>query len=252
MSGLVGAIARRDVMPMLIGGLQKMESRECDSSGIAGIRGQYRLAVHRCAGPVSELERGLREEGWSSPIGLAHTRRATHGAPALRNVHPQVSHRDVAVVHDGVVENHECLRNLLMARGYRFRSESDAEVVAHLVHHQMKLRGSLFEAVRVGVQLLSGSYAIAVMVASEPDRLLVACQDRPLVIGTVADDRYVASGVHALPDVEHAIALESGDVAQLDFDGVRIVDADGRPVNPAVCRRPAVDARQPLLTGAAA
>jgi glucosamine--fructose-6-phosphate aminotransferase (isomerizing) len=232
MSGLVGAVAARDVMPMLLDGLHRLEYRHYDSAGLALVDSRAPgLSVHRCVGRLADLEQVLHGEPLASSLGIAHVRSATCGEPAEHNAHPQVSHHEIAVVHNGTIRNYGILRAMLQAKGYEFSSDTDTEAIAHLIHHYRRAQPSLFEAVQAAVRELRGRYAIAVVAASEPERLIVACEGRPLAIGVNVDELFVASDAAALQAwTQRIILLERGDVAELKRDDISIVDADGAPV----------------------
>lgn len=231
MCGLVGAVARRDVMPILLDGLKRLEYRGYDSAGLAFITGASTLGSRRCVGKVGDLEKSLAVSPLSSSTGIGHTRWATHGEPEERNAHPHLSHDSVAVVHNGIIENYEVLRKILEGEGYRFQSDTDTEVVAHLVHLYLKRNPGLFEAVQDAAQHLTGAYAIAVMAVSEPDCLVVARQDSPLVIGVGDGEHFVASDTGAmLPVTRNFIFLEDGDVAELRRGDLTIVDSSRKRV----------------------
>lgn len=231
MSGLVGAVGRYDVMPRLLQGLREFQDGDYDSAGVALIDGGHTLSVRRCVGRVAELERKLRGVALASPVGIAHTRRASVGAPAECNAHPQTSCDQIAVVHNGTVTNHATLRAELLGLRYAFRSTTDTEVIAHLVHHHARGGRPLLEAVQQAARRLQGESSIAVVSETEPDVLVVAHRGLPLVIGVDADGQYVASEASALlPFTEHFIFPEPGDVVQLKRDDVTIVDARGEVV----------------------
>jgi glucosamine--fructose-6-phosphate aminotransferase (isomerizing) len=225
--GIVGAVARRDIVPVLLEGLNRLEYRGYDSAGIAVLNG--RLTRLRSAGRVAELAKLVTQQCLSAPVGIAHTRWATHGAPSEKNAHPHVS-GGVAVVHNGIIENYEAIRERLEREGYEFASDTDTEVVAHLLHDRMRRGESLFEAVRRAVAELRGAYAIAVVAESEPDRMVVARVGTPLLLGVGEGENFAASDVSALLQVtQRLIFLEEGDIAELRPDGYRVVDASGTP-----------------------
>jgi glucosamine--fructose-6-phosphate aminotransferase (isomerizing) len=228
MCGIVGAIARRDVVGHLIDGLKRLEYRGYDSSGIAVLNGG--IARVRRVGRVAEMENAAREAGVAGEIGIGHTRWATHGGVTEPNAHPHVS-GDVAVVHNGIIENHEAQRAALEARGYTFTSQTDTEVIAHLVEHCLKQTGDLLRAVQAAVRELHGAYAIAVMWAKAPDMLVVARMGCPLLVGLGEGEQFVASDVSAvIAATRRVMYLEEGDVAQLTRDAVAVFGADGQPV----------------------
>ena len=226
MCGIVTAVASRDVVPVLLEGLRKLEYRGYDSAGLAVLNGGLRRV--RSTGRVAELADAAAGE--SAPVGIAHTRWATHGAPSERNAHPHVSD-GLAVVHNGIIENFESIRERLTAAGYVFESETDTEAIAHLVHSKLADAGSLFEAVRLAIAELEGAYAIGVLSESEPERAVVARRGSPLLLGIGDDGMYAASDTAALLQVtRNIIYLEDGDIAELTRDAVRITDAAGQPI----------------------
>ncbi len=228
MCGIVGAIAQRNVVPILLEGLRRLEYRGYDSAGIAVVNGTLRRL--RSTGRVAELAKRADEHGLSGSIGIAHTRWATHGAPSERNAHPHVS-GGVSVVHNGIIENHEEMRRKLRADGYEFDSDTDTEVIAHLVHSHVSSGCSLFDAVRCSVAGLTGAYAIAVIAEADPTRMVVARMGAPLLLGLGDDGNFIASDASALLQVtQRMIYLEEGDHAEVGVAGVRIVDAAGHAV----------------------
>ncbi|MGZ8156657.1 MAG: glutamine--fructose-6-phosphate transaminase (isomerizing) [Burkholderiales bacterium] len=233
MCGIVGAVARRNVVPILLEGLKRLEYRGYDSAGIAVVNG--RLSRLRSTGRVAELARRAEESRLVGPIGIAHTRWATHGVPSERNAHPHVS-GGLSVVHNGIIENHEEMRERLQREGYEFSSDTDTEVIAHLVHSKMARGAGLLEAVRLSTSELTGAYAIAVVHEQDPARLVVARMGAPLLLGLGEGENFAASDTSALVQVtQRVIYLEEGDCAEIRLDGVSIVDARGarveRPVH---------------------
>jgi glucosamine--fructose-6-phosphate aminotransferase (isomerizing) len=234
MCGIVGAIAQRDVVPILLEGLRKLEYRGYDSAGLAVVNGGlHRL---RSVGRVANLAELAQKSGVDGMLGIAHTRWATHGAPSERNAHPHVSADGLAVVHNGIIENHEAVRERLIRAGYSFASDTDTEVVAHLVHLHLSETGDLLEATRRAVGQCQGAYAIAVLSEKIPDRLVLARKGAPLLLGLGEKENFCASDASALLQVTKRIVyLEEGDVVELRRDGYRIVDAGGnaaiRPVH---------------------
>ena len=228
MCGIVGAIAGRDVVPILIEGLKRLEYRGYDSAGVAVINGDLRRI--RSTGRVVELERLAQAGKFTGHIGIAHTRWATHGAPSEKNAHPHVS-GNVSVVHNGIIENHEEMRGKLRSLGYQFVSDTDTEVIAHLVHLHLAQCGDLFEAVRRSLRELVGAYAIAVINAADDTRLVVARMGAPLLLGLGNGENFAASDASALVQVtQRVVYLDEGDCAELTRYEVRIVDMDGQPV----------------------
>jgi glucosamine--fructose-6-phosphate aminotransferase (isomerizing) len=228
MCGIVGAVARRNVVPILIEGLRRLEYRGYDSAGVAVVNGT--LQRLRASGRVSELEKMVREKALHGNLGIGHTRWATHGVPSERNAHPHVS-GGVSVVHNGIIENHDEVRARLRAQGYVFTSDTDTEVIAHLVHFFLKTGTDLFAAVRAAVRELVGAYAIAVISSVEKDKLVVARMGAPLLLGLGDGENFAASDTSALLQVtRRMIYLEEGDCAEVTLQAVRIVDARGHVV----------------------
>jgi len=228
MCGIVGAASSRNIVPVLIEGLRRLEYRGYDSAGLAVVHdGLKRL---RSTGRVADLAERAKGSGVEGALGIAHTRWATHGAPSERNAHPHVS-GDLAVVHNGIIENHEAMRKELKAQGFEFLSETDTEVIAHLVASLRRQGRSLFDATREAVGRLEGAYAIAVISATTPDTLIVARKGAPLLLGLGDGENFAASDVSALLQVtQRVIYLEEGDCAELSTKGFSITDASGRRV----------------------
>jgi len=229
MCGIVGAIAKRDVVPILLEGLRKLEYRGYDSAGIAVVNGTlHRL---RSVGRVASLAQMASESRVSGNLGIAHTRWATHGAPSERNAHPHVSDDGLAVVHNGIIENHESMRERLTGLGYTFVSDTDTEVVAHLVHYHYKGTDDLCLATHRAVGELIGAYAIAVVSQKDPKRMVVARKGAPLLLGLGEGENFCASDASALLQVTRRIVyLEEGDVVDLRLNSYRIVDSTGKEV----------------------
>ncbi len=238
MCGIVGAVAQRNIVPTLVEGLRRLEYRGYDSCGVA-VHADGELKRLRSVARVAELNHQV--ESLSSFLGIAHTRWATHGAPTTANAHPHVSagpgvpkggvtrHARVAVVHNGIIENYEGLRDELKSSGYTFESQTDTEVIAHLIDHHYQ--GDLFEAVQAAVRELEGAYAIAVFCREEPHRVIGARSGSPLVIGVGMNENFLASDALALAGVtDRYIYLEEGDVADLQLGRVWLVDRHGQPV----------------------
>jgi glucosamine--fructose-6-phosphate aminotransferase (isomerizing) len=225
MCGIVAAVASRNVVPILIEGLKRLEYRGYDSAGVAVINGSLRRL--RSPGRVDQLERLAEQEGLEGHIGIAHTRWATHGVPSERNAHPHVS-GGVSVVHNGIIENHDEIRAQLLAQGYEFTSDTDTEVIAHLIHWKAKGGLSLFDAVSAATRELEGAYAIAVIAAADPSRLVLARMGAPLLLGIGEGENFAASDTSALLQVTRNIVyLEEGDCAEVTLRSVRIFDARG-------------------------
>jgi glucosamine--fructose-6-phosphate aminotransferase (isomerizing) len=226
MCGIVGAAARRDIVPVLIEGLRRLEYRGYDSCGVAALR-EARLERVRSVARVEDLAGQVRKQGLQAETGIAHTRWATHGAPVTRNAHPMLSRGEIALVHNGIIENYEELRAELKARGYEFESQTDTEVITHLVHSCYE--GDLFQAVRRAVKRITGAYAIAVVAKSQPHRVVGARAGSPLVVGVGKGEMFLASDALALAGTTERIAfLEEGDVAEIDLEGFRVRDAADR------------------------
>jgi len=235
--GIVGAVASRNVVPILIEGLKRLEYRGYDSAGVAVMNGAPGDASRglvrriRSTGRVAELEKLAGSQAISGGVGIAHTRWATHGVPSEKNAHPHVS-GGVSVVHNGIIENHEEMRRRLRAKGYEFVSDTDTEVIAHLVHSNIRSGATLFDAVRKSVVDLIGAYAIAVVSESDPSRLVVARHGAPLLLGLGEGENFAASDTSALIQVTQRIVyLEDGDCAEVALGGVRISDVAGKLVD---------------------
>ncbi|KKB64560.1 glucosamine--fructose-6-phosphate aminotransferase [Robbsia andropogonis] len=231
MCGIVGAVAQRNIVDVLVEGLRRLEYRGYDSCGVAIIK-DAQLARARSTARVAELDAQVREQHLQAETGISHTRWATHGAPVTHNAHPIFSHDTVGVVHNGIIENFEPLRQDLIAKGYTFVSQTDTEVIAHLVH--LHYAGDLFAAVRKVVKLLRGAYAIGVIHKDEPHRVVGARAGSPLVVGIGASgkhENFIASDALALAgSTDRFIFLEEGDVVDVQLNGVTIVDAHDQTV----------------------
>jgi glucosamine--fructose-6-phosphate aminotransferase (isomerizing) len=232
MCGIVGAVADRDIVPILIEGLRRLEYRGYDSAGVAVLNGSGHIKRLRTVGKVRNLQDALAADPTEGGLGIAHTRWATHGVPSERNAHPHISKDGIAIVHNGIIENHEELREEARREGYEFTSETDTEVIAHRVHHHLKVTGDLFKAVRATVAELEGAYALAVVSQADPDRIVVAREGCPVVIGLGEQENFVASDVAALlPVTRHFIFLEEGDVGEVRRKSVRVLDREGNTVS---------------------
>ncbi len=232
MCGIVGSAARRDILPVLVEGLRRLEYRGYDSCGVAALV-DGRLERLRSVARVSDLSVQIEKKHLVAETGIAHTRWATHGAPVMRNAHPIFSRGEIALVHNGIIENHDELRAELKSKGYVFETQTDTEVIAHLVHSLYA--GNLLDAVRRAVKRLTGAYAIAVIAKSQPHVVVGARAGNPLVIGVGANENFIASDALALAGTTDQIAyLEEGDVAQIGLDGFRVLDARGRQAKRAV------------------
>ena len=230
MCGIVGAVSQRDVAEILVEGLRRLEYRGYDSAGVAVFSANQPLQRVRRLGKVAELAKALDEQSVHGGTGIAHTRWATHGEPSERNAHPHVSEH-IVVVHNGIIENHEELREELKALGYVFSSDTDTEVIAHLVHHELKSAGSLLAAMQTAVKQLRGAYGTVVMDSRDDSRVVVARSGSPLVIGRGIGENFIASDQMALlPVTRRFIFLEEGDVAEVTRRDVHIFDTNGNAV----------------------
>lgn len=231
MCGIVGGVAQRNVVPILLEGLQRLEYRGYDSAGLAVRQADGSLERIRALGKVAMLRDMIGQNPIQGDLGIAHTRWATHGMPAERNAHPHMSGEKVAVVHNGIIENHGELREELKAKGFFFTSETDTEVIAHLLADILNNEPDLLRAVQAAIKHLVGAFALAVASPSDADRLVVARVGSPLVIGLGVGENFIASDVFALlPITQRFIFLEEGDVAEIRRDSVRVIDASGNPV----------------------
>ena len=229
MCGIVGAIADRDVVPVLIEGLKRLEYRGYDSAGIAVLDGQEVRRVRR-TGRVSEMEAAAQAEGFQAQVGIGHTRWATHGGVTELNAHPHASH-GVALVHNGIIENHDQQRGKLRAMGYEFESETDTEVIAHLIHSFLVQGADLLAAVQQATRELHGAYALAVVSRQEPGRLIAARMGCPLLVGLGDGENFIASDVSAiLQATRKVIFLEDGDTAEISREAVQVFDETGAGV----------------------
>jgi glucosamine--fructose-6-phosphate aminotransferase (isomerizing) len=231
MCGIVGAIAERDVVPLLLEGLRRLEYRGYDSSGIAVVTPDSCLDRQRVLGKVQALADVLEQQPLSGKLGIAHTRWATHGKPSEKNAHPHICKKGVAVVHNGIIENHEALRRQQLEQGYEFTSETDTEVVVHQIYNHQGEGKDLLQATRDALAELEGAYALGVTSNSEPDRLVAARRGSPLVIGLGIGENFIASDVAALlPVTRRFIFLEDGDIADVTRTGVTVFDSAGNKV----------------------
>ncbi|MBQ54921.1 MULTISPECIES: glutamine--fructose-6-phosphate transaminase (isomerizing) [Pseudomonas] len=231
MCGIVGAVAERNITAVLVEGLKRLEYRGYDSAGVALINDAGVLDRRRRVGKVSELDAALAADPLPGRVGIAHTRWATHGAPSERNAHPHFSGNQLAVVHNGIIENHEALREELKGFGYTFSSDTDTEVIVHLLDHTLKTQPDLAAALKIAVKQLHGAYGLAVISAKQPDRILAARSGSPLVIGLGLGENFLASDQLALRQVtDRFMYLEEGDIAEITRDSVQIWDVSGAPV----------------------
>ncbi|WP_028221684.1 glutamine--fructose-6-phosphate transaminase (isomerizing) [Paraburkholderia oxyphila] len=234
MCGIVGAVAQRNIVPVLIEGLRRLEYRGYDSCGVAIVTAEGPQRV-RSVARVAELDEQARETHFEGVTGIAHTRWATHGAPTVNNAHPIFSSNALAIVHNGIIENYESLREMLRGKGYEFVSQTDTEVIAHLIHSLYT--GDLFAAVREAVQQLSGAYAIGVVHKDQPHTVVGARAGSPLVVGYGEGGNFIASDALAIAGSANRVSyLEEGDICEVTLEGVRIVDRAGDPAE-----RPARD-----------
>jgi glucosamine--fructose-6-phosphate aminotransferase (isomerizing) len=232
MCGIIGAVAQRNVVPILLEGLRRLEYRGYDSAGLVIIDGGLKRV--RSVGRVASLAAACAAQQVSGNLGIAHTRWATHGAPSEANAHPHVSD-GLAVVHNGIIENHDALRTRLKAEGFVFTSETDTEVIAHLIELYYRSTKDLLAATRAAVAELEGAYAIGVVSADSPHRLICARKGSPLLIGLGIEENFIASDVSALlPVTQRVMYLEEGDVADLGLLTVAVYDAAGKPVDRSV------------------
>ena len=231
MCGIVGAIAERNIVPVLIEGLRRLEYRGYDSAGVAVVQPSGELGLRRTVGMVAQLDEKLGAAPLAGRLGVAHTRWATHGGVTEANAHPHLSGGRVAVIHNGIIENYQSIKEELIAKGYEFASETDTEVAAHLVHDYLRAGHDLVEAVRLAVRRFTGAYALLVFDAEDPERIVVTRIASPLVVGLGIGENFVASGVPALlPVTQRFIYLEQGDLAEIRRERVCVFDADGREV----------------------
>ena len=231
MCGIVGAVAQRNVVPILLEGLQRLEYRGYDSAGLVVVH-NAKLERVRSTGRVADLT--AKSAATQGLIGIAHTRWATHGVPSERNAHPHISKNHIAVVHNGIIENYEALRTRLAAEGYEFTSDTDTEVIAHLIHSHYARGNSLLAATQAALKELIGAYAIGVIASDEPDRLVCARRGSPLLLGVGTGEHFIASDVSALlPVTRKVVYLEEGDVVELGRPGYQIFDAGGKRVERA-------------------
>ena len=236
MCGIVGAIARQDVVPVLVDGLRRLEYRGSDSAGVAVLDEGNCIKRVRTPGKISVLENAIKENPTLGMIGIAHTRWATHGEPSTANAHPHICNNSVAVVHNGIIENFESLKRQQQAEDYVFTSDTDTEVIVHQLHKYLEQDHNLYQAVRDTINDLEGAYALGVISTDDTQRLIAARRGSPLVIGLGHDANYIASDMAALiSETQDFILLEEGDVAILTQDSVEVYDVDGvrveRPVH---------------------
>ena len=231
MCGIVGAVAQRDVSDILLQGLQRLEYRGYDSAGIAVVSTPGKFERVRSTGKVQSLVDKVKDYNVSGGTGIAHTRWATHGGVTEANAHPHASGSDLVIVHNGIIENHNELREELKAKGYIFTSQTDTEVLAHLIAENKKSTANLLEAVRLTTTMVRGAYGTVIMDCNDPERVIVARSGSPLVIGLGIGENFIASDLRALLPVTHNFMyLEEGDVAEITRFEVNVIDVDGNPV----------------------
>ncbi len=234
MCGIVGAVAQRDVVPILLEGLRRLEYRGYDSAGVAVIN-DHAIERKRKLGKVNELAELLNNEPLNGVTGIAHTRWATHGSPSESNAHPHICRNKVGLVHNGIIENHETLREQQTGQGHSFSSETDTEVVVHAIFDKLAESDSLLQAVQETVSCLEGAYALGVVNTDEPNTLVACRKGSPLVIGVGIGEYFIASDVAALiPVTQQFIFLEEGDIAEIQHDQLTIYDESGQQVERAV------------------
>ncbi len=231
MCGIVGAIGERNIVPILVEGLRRLEYRGYDSAGVAVLDADQKIGLCKTVGKVAELDEKLKNEALSGRLGIAHTRWATHGGVTDANAHPHLSGDRVAVIHNGIIENYAEIKAELIEKGYEFKSETDTEVAAHLVHDHLKNGLDLKAAVTESVARFTGAFALLVFDAQDPDRFIVSRVASPLVIGLGIGENFVASGVPALlPVTQRFIYLEQGDIAEICRDSVSIFNQQGEAI----------------------
>jgi glutamine---fructose-6-phosphate transaminase (isomerizing) len=242
MCGIVGGIAQRNVAPILLEGLKRLEYRGYDSAGMAVVDTERQFARVRTLGKVKELESAMCTQSVAGHLGIAHTRWATHGEPSTRNAHPHISGDRVALVHNGIIENHAELRRNQNARGHTFTSETDTEVIVHQVYEHLREGMDLLVAVLATVNELQGAYALGIIDKTDPDRLIATRKGSPLVIGVGTNEHFIASDVFALlPVTQHFIFLEEGDTADIRKDSITIYDRRNNRVERPIQRSTVAD-----------
>ncbi len=234
MCGIVGAISNRNVTPILMEGLRRLEYRGYDSAGIA-IFEENNIKRLRRAGKVQELQHAIDKTPINGHVGISHTRWATHGTPTEKNAHPHLSEQDIALVHNGIIENYEGLKEELLKKGFAFESDTDTEVVVHRIQFHLTKTQDLFKAVNLTVRELEGAYALAVISKDEPDKMIVARSGCPVVIGIGVNENYVASDVAALlPVTNQFMFLEEDDIAIIEQQNITVIDVNGKSSERAV------------------
>ncbi len=231
MCGIIGAVSERDISKILLEGLRRLEYRGYDSAGIAVIDAQSRLKRVRIQGKVKNLADAMQETAVGGHTGIAHTRWATHGKPSEQNAHPHLSHGEIALVHNGIIENHDNLRHFLQEEGYQFTSETDSEVAAHLIHYYYKESEHLLSAVQAAAEKMHGAFSLGVIHQQHPHELVAIRKGSPLVLGLGISEYFIASDSLALRSFAQAVIyLQEGDSAILSTDGVQLYDASGSSV----------------------
>jgi glucosamine--fructose-6-phosphate aminotransferase (isomerizing) len=230
MCGIIGYVGPREASPILLGGLKRLEYRGYDSAGIATLAANGKLEIRRAVGKLDNLRRHLEESPLAGKIGIGHTRWATHGRPSEENAHPHKA-GPVAVIHNGIIENYVELRDALVKRGHKLRSETDTELISHLIEEELKGGRGLAEAVRAAVRELRGSFSIVVLSETEPGKLVAAKTATPLVLGLGDGENFVASDIPAiLEHTRRALVMEDGELAEVSARAVRLMTFDGVPV----------------------
>lgn len=231
MCGIIGAVSERDISKLLLEGLKRLEYRGYDSAGLAVIDTKGKLKRVRIQGKVQALVEATQETAVTGAVGIAHTRWATHGKPSEQNAHPHMSHGEIAVVHNGIIENHEQLRDKLKKMGYQFTSETDTEVAAHLIYHYYQENPNLLHAVWAAAKDMKGAFALGVIDQRHPEELIAIRKGSPLVVGLGLSENFIASDTMALRNFANSVIyLEEGDSAKLTQRSVTIYNADGKPV----------------------
>lgn len=231
MCGIVGAAARREVSAILVEGLKRLEYRGYDSAGVAIIDSSGEIGCHKKLGKVAVLDEAVSKSPLTGSTGIAHTRWATHGQPSEENAHPHMSNDQIALVHNGIIENHEELRSYLISKGYEFKSQTDSETIVHLIHLEMASGLSLLDAIHAAVERLEGAFGLAVISKAEPERIICARSGSPLVLGLGLGENFLASDQLALRQVTDTfIYLEEGDFAEITPSSYRIWDKDGAEI----------------------
>jgi glucosamine--fructose-6-phosphate aminotransferase (isomerizing) len=230
MCGIIGYIGDKNVLPILMQGLKKLEYRGYDSAGIAVLDKNNSIKIEKCKGKIKNLEELLKKTNIYGTIGLGHTRWATHGSPNDINAHPHFSKNgEIAVVHNGIIENYLTIKDILLSRGYQFLSDTDTEVLPHLI--QDNYQGDLTEAVRKSLKKVKGSYALGVISTKEPDKIVASKSGSPLVIGIGEREMFIASDIPALLNyTRRVIFLDENEIATIDKNGAHIINLEGKEI----------------------